>query len=164
MHMADGLFPDLVWHHTGFSVNDIERAISFYGEVFGLEVEDRKYIAPIDTHLAFLRRDNFRMEFFQKAGSTPVPPHRKAPNTDLAEQGTKHPCFAVDDAQSALELLHARDDVTIIGIIRRPGDPMVNEDDPVLHDNDPRARAAAFFFRDPCDLIVEIVTKSSFPK
>lgn len=162
--MADGLFPDLRWHHVGFSVNDIERAIAFYGEVFGMQVEDRKYIAPIDTHLAFLRRDDFRFEIFQKAGSAPVPEHRKKPNTDLAEQGTKHPCFSVTDCQAALELLFDRSDVQIIGIIRKPGDPMVNEPDPRLTDGDTRAPAAAFFFRDPCDLIVEIVAAANFPE
>lgn len=162
--MSDGMFPDLKWHHVGFSVNDIETAIRFYGEVFGLEVEDRKYIAPIDTHLAFLRRSNFRFEVFQKAGSAPVPEHRRAPNADLAEQGTKHPCFSVADAQAALEALHARTDVEIIGVIRRPGDPMLQEANPCLEDGDVRSAAAAFFFRDPCDLIVEIVAAGNFPE
>ncbi|MBV7380602.1 VOC family protein [Maritimibacter dapengensis] len=161
--MSDCLFPDLKWHHVGYSVNDIEAAITFYGEVFGMEVEDRKYIEPIDTHLVFLRRDNFRFEFFQKAGSEPVPDHRKAPNTDLAEQGTKHPCFSVSDAQAALDALHARSDCVVIGIVRKPGDPMVFENDPTLGPNDPRPRAAAFFFRDPNDIIVEIVTAGNFP-
>ena len=162
--MTNGLFPDLRWHHVGFSVNDIERAIAFYGEVFGMQIEERKYIAPIDTHLAFLRRDDFRFEIFQKAGSAPVPEHRKKPNTDLAEQGAKHPCFSVTDCQAALEILFARDDVAIIGIIRKPGDPMVHEANPCLVAGDTRAPAAAFFFRDPCDLIVEIVAAGNFPE
>ncbi|MFV0383154.1 VOC family protein [Paracoccus sp. (in: a-proteobacteria)] len=161
--MSDGPFLDLKWHHAGFSVGDLDRAIAFYTEVFGMQVEGRKYIAPIDTHLAFLRRGDLRFEFFQKADSAPVPDHRKRPNTDLAEQGTKHPCLSVGNAQAALEVLHARPDVRIIGVIRRPGDPMLAEDDPVLKPGDPRPPAAAFFFRDPCDLIVEIVAAGSFP-
>jgi catechol 2,3-dioxygenase-like lactoylglutathione lyase family enzyme len=162
--MDEGLFADLAFHHVGFSVGDIEKAIAFYGEVFGLNLEFRKYIAPIDTHLAFLRRGDFRFEIFQKAGSRPVPDHRRAPNADLAEQGTKHPCFSVGDCQHALELLAARPDVEIVGIVRRPGDPMVHEADPRLSPGDARPPAAAFFFRDPCDLIVEIVAKGSFPQ
>ena len=162
--MADGLFPDLKWHHVGLSVSNLDAAIDFYGEVFGLVVEDRKYIAPIDTHLAFLRRDNFRLEIFQKAGSADVPPHRQKPNTDLDEQGTKHPCFSVDDCQAALEKLFARPDVDIIGVIRKPGDPMLTEENPCLIAGDSRAPAAAFFFRDPCDLIVEIVAAKNFPE
>ncbi|MGH1368109.1 MAG: VOC family protein [Maritimibacter sp.] len=161
--MPKGLFPDLAFHHVGYSVADIELAIAYYGEVFGMEVEDRKYIAAIDTHLAFLRRDNFRFEFFQKAGSRPVPDPRKNPNTDLAEQGTKHPCFSVNNCQEALERLASRDDTHVIGIIRTPGDPMTIEADPRLRENDPRPPAAAFFFRDPNDLIVEIVAAQNFP-
>ncbi|MBT9386783.1 VOC family protein [Pseudooceanicola sp. CBS1P-1] len=161
--MADGLFPGLRWHHVGLSVGDLDRAIAFYTQVFGLEVEERRHIAPIDTHLAFLHRDGFRLELFQKAGSAPVPAARRAPNTDLDEQGTKHPCFSVPDCQQALDVLAARDDVTIIGVIRAPGDPMHPEADPCLGPGDPRPPAAAFFFRDPCDLIVEVVAAGNFP-
>lgn len=160
--MADGLFPDLSWHHVGVSVNDIDKAISFYGDVFGFELEFRKFIKPIGTHFAFIRRDNFRMELFEKASSTPVPLHRQKPNTDLEEQGTKHPCFAVGDCQAALETLHRREDVEIIGIVRTPGAPMLTEDDPCLVPGDSRPAAAAFFFRDPCNLLVEIVRASDF--
>lgn len=160
--MADGLFPDLKWHHVGFSVSDIEKTIDFYSSVFGLEVEFRKYIEPIDTHFAFLRRDNFRFEIFQKAGSQPIPEHRLLPNTDLGVQGTKHPCFSVGDCQGALELIHKRDDCTFVGVVRRPGDPMVLEEDPVLVEGDSRPPAAGFFFRDPCGLLVEIVATGCF--
>lgn len=162
--MAEGLFPDLAWHHVGFSVDDIETAIAFYESVFGMTVEERRYLAPINTHLAFLRRDDFRFEIFQKAGSKPIPDHRKSPNTDLDEQGTKHPCFSVVDAQSALEILYARSDIEVIGVIRKPGDPMRCETTPCLAVGDTRAPAAAFFFRDPCGLIVEIVAAGNFPK
>ncbi|EAQ14980.1 catechol 2,3-dioxygenase-like lactoylglutathione lyase family enzyme [Maritimibacter alkaliphilus HTCC2654] len=161
--MSDGAFPDLRFHHVGFSVADIETAISFYGEVFGMEVEERRYLEPIDTHLAFLRRDDFRFEFFQKGGSRPVPEHRLKPNTDLGEQGTKHPCFSVEDPQIALELLHARPDCEIVGLMRELGKPMLHEADPVLTEGDPRPRAVAFFFRDPNDLIVEILRAANFP-
>ncbi|PCH98776.1 MAG: lactoylglutathione lyase [Rhodobacteraceae bacterium] len=160
--MADGWFPDLEWHHTGFSVADIDVAIDFYTEVFGMELEFRKYIEPIDTHLCFLRRGNFRFEIFQKAGSTPVPEHRLKPNSDLGEQGTKHPCFSVVDCQAALERLSDHKDVKIVGVIRKPGDPMLIEDNPKLGADDPRMPAAAFFFRDPSDIIVEVVAASSF--
>ncbi|MCB1338183.1 MAG: VOC family protein [Maritimibacter sp.] len=161
--MSDDLFPDLKHHHVGFSVADIEVTIAFWTEVMGFAVEDRKYIAPIDTHLAFLRKGDARLEVFQKAGSAPIPDHRRAPNTDLGEQGTKHPCFSVTDAQRALDLLHARDDCEIVGIIRKPGDPMAPEPNPSLSENDPRPPAAAFFFRDPSGLIVEIVAAGNFP-
>lgn len=159
--MSDGLFPDLKWHHAGFSVNNIDKAIAFYGDVFGLELERRMEIEAIGTKIAFLRRDNFRFELFEKAGSAPIPQHAHAPNTDLAYQGIKHACFAVNDCQQALEKLHARQDVEIVGIVRTVGRPMVTEDDPVLTpDKEP---AKAFFFRDPCGLLVEILRAGDFP-
>ena len=160
--MPDGLFPDLKWHHAGFSVDDIEKAIAFYGEVFGMVLESRLDIAPIQTKIAFLRRDDFRFELFEKAGSAPPPEHAHAPNTDLAVQGIKHPCFSVEDCQAALEILHTRADVEIVGIIREVGAPMVTEADPSLTDG--KAPAKAFFFRDPCGLLVEILRASDFPE
>jgi len=159
--MSDGLFPDLKWHHAGFSVNSIDRAIEFYGRVFGMALERQMEIEAIGTKIAFLRRDNFRFELFEKAGSSAVPAHAQAPNTDLSVQGIKHPCFSVDNCQSALETLHAIDDVSIVGIIRKIGAPMTIEDDPTLKPGIPPARA--FFFRDPCGLLVEILQTDDFP-
>ncbi len=155
------LFPDLALHHVGFSVADLDRAIAFYSEVFGMALESRSHIAPIDTHLAFLRRGNFRFEIFQKAGSRPVPAHRAAPNTDLAEQGTKHPCFSVGDCQRALDILAARDDVHIVGVVYKGGEPMVPYT-PAAKGGDPRP-AAAFFFTDPNGVIVEVLAAGNFP-
>lgn len=160
--MPDGLFPDLKWHHAGFSVNNIDRAIAFYCDVFGMDLEQRMEIEAIGTKIAFLRRDDFRFELFEKAGSAPVPDHATAPNTDITVQGIKHACFAVDDCQDALERLHARNDVEIVGIIREVGKPMVVEDDPRLFPG--REPVKAFFFRDPCGLLVEILRASDFPE
>jgi catechol 2,3-dioxygenase-like lactoylglutathione lyase family enzyme len=160
--MADGLFPDLAFHHVGISVANLQAAIDFYGEVFGFTQEFRKHIAPIKTDLAFLRRGSLRLEFFQKAGSAPVPELRRLPNTDLQEQGTKHPCFSLKDCQAALEILHGRADVEIVGVVREVGEPMVFEDNPCLQPIDDRGQAQAFFFRDPNGILVEILRTDSF--
>ena len=126
-------------------------------------VLERQFDIPaIQTKIAFLRRDDFRFELFEKAGSAPLPDHAHAPNTDLSVQGIKHPCFSVEDCQAALEALHARADVEIVGIIREIGAPMVVEDDPRLTED--KAPARAFFFRDPCGLLVEILRASDFPE
>lgn len=157
-----GILPDARWHHAGFSVRDLDSAIAFYTDVFGFVLEFRTYIEPIDTHLCFLKRDDTRFEIFQMPASSAVPEHRLTPNTDLSVQGTKHPCFSVSDCQEALEIMARRPDVMIVGVVRRPGDPMVLEEDFRLRPGDPRPPAAAFFFRDPCDLLVEVVLASSF--
>jgi len=159
--MSDGLFPDLKFHHAGFSVDNLEKAIAFYDEVFGMVLERKMEIEAIGTKIAFLRRDNFRFELFEKAGSAPIPEHAHAPNTDLGFQGIKHACFAVDDCQNALEVLHERDDAEIVGIIRVVGKPMVVEIDPKLSPG--KEPAKAFFFRDPCGLLVEILRAGDFP-
>lgn len=160
--MSDGLFPDLKFHHVGLSVNDLDRAIAFYGEVFGMDLEKRVEIPAINTRLAFLRRGPVRFEIFEKAGSAPVPAHSAEPNGDLKVQGTKHPCFSVTDCQAALEVLNARDDLTIVGIIREVGKPMVTEDD--VRATDGRAPAKAFFLRDPCGILVEVLQADQFPE
>jgi len=160
--MPEGQFPDLKWHHAGFSVDNLDKAIEFYGDAFGMSLERRMEIPAIGTKIAFLRRDDFRFELFEKEGSAPVPEHAHAPNTDLTVQGIKHACFSVNDCQDALEKLHARSDVEVVGIIREVGKPMVVEDDPSLSPG--KEPAKAFFFRDPCGLLVEILRASDFPE
>ncbi len=127
-----------------------------------MELERKLDIEAIGTKIAFLRRDDFRFELFEKAGSAPVPDHARKPNTDLSVQGIKHACFSVVDCQAALERLHARTDVEIVGVVREAGKPMVMEDDPRLTPD--RVPACAFFFRDPCDLLVEVLRASDFPE
>lgn len=157
-----GLFPDLQLHHVGLNVADLDTAIAFYCDVMGMTVERQMEIPAIGTKIAFLRRGNFRLEIFEKAGSAPIPNHSHAPNSDLTVQGTKHACFAVADCQAALEALHARTDVEIVGIVREVGQPMVTEDDPRLSNG--KEPAKAFFFRDPCGLLVEFVRSGDFPE
>lgn len=127
-----------------------------------MALERRMEIPAIGTKIAFLRRDNFRFELFEKEGSKPIPDHSHAPNTDLTVQGIKHACFSVENCQDALESLFVRPDVEVVGIIREVGKPMVVEDDPRLTDG--RLPARAFFFRDPCGLLVEILQASDFPE
>ncbi|MCO6187596.1 VOC family protein [Rhizobium sp. L1K21] len=150
---------DMTVHHVGISVRNLEEAIDFWCDIFGFEVDFRIEIAPIKAKIAFIKRDGFRIEFFEIEGSSPAPTSRLKPNTDLETQGTKHICFAVDDVQAALEQLHARG-VRIVGIMRGHGRPMAAEDDPRLTPDKPPA--AAFFFLDVSDTLVEIVRRSDF--
>ena len=77
--MTATLFPDLKPHHVGLSVDNLEESIAFWSEYFGFELEFRKHLEPIRTHLAFLRRGDFRMELFEKKGSAPAPQERLNP-------------------------------------------------------------------------------------
>ncbi len=159
--MADGLFPDLVPHHVGICVRDLEEAKAFWGELFGFELDFEVEIPPIRAKIAFIRRDGFRLELFQIEGSAPVPEGRLKPNTDLQVQGTKHLSFAVEDVQAAVETLHARG-VRIVGIMRGHGTPMRTEDDPRLDAEGTRKPAMAVFFLDPSGTLVELVRRSDF--
>lgn len=157
--MADGLFRDLKPHHVGISVADIDRAIAFWSEVFGFELDFRAELKGIKTTVAFLKRDGFRIELFQKDGAVPAHADRLKPNTDLLTHGTKHIAFSVADVQAAAETLHARG-VRIVGIMRARGVPMSEEADPRLDGVKPPAMA--LFFLDDSDTLVEIIGRSDF--
>lgn len=157
--MAGGLFPDLRPHHVGISVADIDRAIAFWSEVFGFELDFRAELKGIKTTVAFLKRDGFRIELFQKEGAVPAHADRLKPNTDLLTHGTKHIAFSVEDVQAAAEALHARG-IRIVGIMRGKGVPMAQEDDPRLDGT--KQPAMALFFLDDSDTLVEIIRRSDF--
>lgn len=157
--MADGLFPDLKPHHVGISVADIEKAIAFWSEVFGFELDFRVELKGVNATIAFLKRDGFRIELFQKEGAVAAHADRLRPNTDLLTHGTKHIAFSVEDVQAAAEMLHARG-VRIVGIMRGKGVPMSQEEDPRL--DGVKQPAMALFFLDDSDTLVEIIRRSEF--
>ena len=157
--MADGLFPDLKPHHVGISVRDMDEAVRFWSEVFGFELDFKAELKGIRTTVAFLKRDGFRIELFEKHGAVPAHADRLKPNTDLLTHGTKHIAFSVEDVQAAAEKLHARG-VRIVGIMRGKGVPMQAEDDPRLDGT--RQPAMALFFLDASDTLVEIIRRSDF--
>jgi catechol 2,3-dioxygenase-like lactoylglutathione lyase family enzyme len=161
--MTQPLFPDLTPHHVGLSVGDLEESIAFWSDIFGFELEFRKHLEPIKTHLAFLRRGDFRIELFEKEGANPSPAERLKPNTDLGTHGTKHLCFSVADPQATLETLFHKG-VPIVGVMRSLQKPMQFEDDPRLTDDDEREPANAFFVLAPSGILVEILAASSFAK
>lgn len=157
--MAGGLFPDLRPHHVGISVRDMDEAVRFWSEVFGFELDFKAELKGIGTTVAFLKRDGFRIELFEKAGAVPAHADRLKPNTDLLTHGTKHIAFSVEDVQAAAEALHARG-VRIVGIMRGRGVPMQAEDDPRL--DGVKQPAMALFFLDASDTLVEIIRRSDF--
>lgn len=157
--MADGLFPDLRPHHVGISVRDLDRAIGFWSDIFGFELDFKAELKGIRTTVAFLKRDGFRIELFEKDGAVAAHADRLKPNTDLLTHGTKHIAFSVEDVQAAAEKLHARG-VRIVGIMRGKGVPMSQEDDPRL--DGVKAPAMALFFLDESDTLVEIIRRSDF--
>jgi methylmalonyl-CoA/ethylmalonyl-CoA epimerase len=148
-------------HHFCVSTPDLEASLTWWRDVFGFELDFRFELPHIRCQGAFVRRGNFRIEFFGIDGSAPTPPERLRPDSDLRVQGGKHICFSVDDPQAALEALHARG-VTIAGV-RRPGGPMREEANPRLDAEPGRVAAMAVFLLDPAGALVELVRRSDFP-
>lgn len=156
--MSGPVVGEVVPHHMCVSVPDREAAIAWWSEMFGFELEFRFEIAHIKALGAFVRKDAMRIEIFEISGSAPVPEDRLLPNTDLKTQGTKHFCFSVSDAQSALERLHAAG-VRIAGVVRGKG-PMVAEADPLLRQG--MRPATAFFINDPWGSLIEILDLADY--
>ena len=103
-------------HHTGYTVDDLDRAVGFYRDVIGMEVvaEQEKqggYLAAIvGEPEAHVRMAHLRVpggthvlelfEYLAPAGARGV--RREPPDT-----GTAHLCFAVDDLPALYERLLA---------------------------------------------------------
>jgi methylmalonyl-CoA/ethylmalonyl-CoA epimerase len=157
--MATGFFQYLKVHHVGISVRNMDEAINFWSEVFGFELDFKAELKPIKTVVAFLKRDGFRIELFQKEGAVPAHADRLKPNTDLLTHGTKHIAFSVDDVQAAAERLYAQG-ARIVGVMRGKGTPMQAEDDPRL--DGVKQPAMALFFLDDSDTLIELIRRSDF--
>lgn len=95
-------------HHVGISVPDLEAAIAWYSEMLDFSLDQQFVIEAIPARIAFLKRDNFRIELFEVADSQPLPDDRRYPNCDLRTHGTKHLAFAVPDVDAAVAALRQR--------------------------------------------------------
>ncbi len=86
--------------HVGIAVGNMDVAIKWWQDLFGLEFISRDTYDFMDNmEIAFMRKDDFEIELFcsPKARSLDAP--YDADNTVI---GTKHVAFAVDDMDAAL--------------------------------------------------------------
>lgn len=95
-------------HHLGLSVPDLEASIGWYESVLGFRLEHRMTVDSIPARIAFLKRDDFRIELFEVEGAASLPDDRRIPNLDLRTHGTKHLAFAVEDVDALVQELSAR--------------------------------------------------------
>lgn len=102
------LLPVLRPHHFGISVPDLEAAIHWYERMLGFVLESRLSVDQIPANIAFLRRDQYRIEIFEVAGAAALPEDRRTPNLDLRTHGNKHMCFEVPDVAQAVASLRAK--------------------------------------------------------
>lgn len=94
--------PEILPHHVGISVPDIDVAIGWYQRMLGFELEMRAFIDIIPADVAFVRRGDFRLELFQVEGAEPLPAERREPNQDVRTHGNKHLCLAVLDVPTTV--------------------------------------------------------------
>jgi methylmalonyl-CoA/ethylmalonyl-CoA epimerase len=136
-------------HHVSYSVPDIERAIAFWQDIFGFELNFRFDVAAIGGQGAFLSSPALKIELWEVAGSVPVPDERRQPNTDLKTAGTKHMAFQLDDLPGALARLDQAG-VSIAAVQTSPDQPMRPYAGPV-------ERAFSAFVRDPFGSLIELL-------
>lgn len=131
-------------HHVGISVPDLDAAIAWYETMLGFHVEQQLTVDAIPARIAFVRRENFRIEIFEVGGAAPLPDDRRYPNRDLKTHGTKHFAFVVDDVDATVEELKQRGADVAMRVH--------------IHGN-PTA-----FIRDVAGNLIEFVQTSAFPK
>ena len=89
-------------HHVGISVADLKASIAWYEKHLGFKLEKEYEFPAIKAKIAFLRKNDFRIELFEHYESEPLADYRKHPLTDMQRQGTLHICFAMDSGLEEL--------------------------------------------------------------
>jgi catechol 2,3-dioxygenase-like lactoylglutathione lyase family enzyme len=138
-------------HHAGITVGDLDRAIAFYRDGIGLQVQmvferDDETIANVvgmpgaRLRIAFMRAGDeaTRLELLQYLDPRGQPLHFRS-----NQPGSGHVCFRVDDVVAAAERLRAAGATFI-------------SDEPVELLQGPNAGARVMYLRDPDGAAVEI--------
>jgi catechol 2,3-dioxygenase-like lactoylglutathione lyase family enzyme len=137
-------------YHTGFTVSDIERSVTFYRDLLGLRLVRRQTgTAPYLAQVTGFDRVTLEVALLQPADggsmlellqytSHPAPPTDRATN----RPGNGHLCFKVDDLRGACAEL------------RRRGVTMVSE--PAEITAGAHTGGLAVYLRDPDGFTVEL--------
>jgi catechol 2,3-dioxygenase-like lactoylglutathione lyase family enzyme len=139
-------------HHTGYTVDDLDRSLRFYRDLLGMEViaaqeKHGGYLAAIvgypDAHvrMAHLRVPGGQhlLELFEYI----APEGSRAAPREPRDTGTAHLCFAVGDLRSVYERLVAAGVDTFVS-------------PPVVIDTGVNLGGYALYLRDPDGIPVEL--------
>lgn len=128
--------PNLSLDHVAITVQDMDRAVTFYRDVLGFEVHGQLVLDDGTFKLVYLQAGTGRIELFAFAeeGRRSDTQNR---NQDL---GFKHLAFSVDDVDAVAERLKAHDVLFTVEPLDAPGG----------------VRLA--FFRDPDGNLLELVS------
>lgn len=100
---------DFTFHHGGVSVPDLDAAIDWYIRVLGFEIERRFFIDAARAKAAMVRKGPLRFEIFEVEGAAPLPDDRRHPPADLRTHGNKHVAFRVENLETFLTEMRAKD-------------------------------------------------------
>lgn len=84
-------------HHVGISIANMKDSIAWYSNVLKFDFLWDKDFPEIKTKIAFLQHGDFKIELFEHYETQPISEERKHPLTDMAQQGTKHICFEINE-------------------------------------------------------------------
>jgi len=99
---------EFTFHHGGVSVPSLDEAIGWYERVLGFEVEKRFYIEAARSHTAMVRKGPLRFELFEVEEAAPLPEDRRHPPADIKTHGNKHVAFRVEDLDTFLAEMEAK--------------------------------------------------------
>ena len=109
-------------HHCGMSVSDLDAAIDWFDKILGFKLDRREdFLAHLGVHLAFVRNGDFSIELFRHDDWQPASPERSVPNQDIRTLGTKHMCFQIADMDAMVAHLRANSVDVVRGPFEAPG-------------------------------------------
>lgn len=148
---------DLLMHHVGIFVTDMEKSLKWYEEVLGFTLVQRNlYDLPGQgpTDMAWIKNGNYYIELYQYTTQ------QKPFNLEdyFGTIGTKHVCFYVkhEEYQALKEHLTEKG-ANIIVDIRWPNDQTNGPIKPLPADADPEIASGVIYVTDPDGLWVEII-------
>ncbi|MGR3436088.1 MAG: VOC family protein [Shimia sp.] len=88
---------EMRFNNVAISVADIERSAAWYADVFGFEIVSRTYFEPVSAEVAFLARDDVRLELLDVGAPERIDALYVAPPDHLKTMGLKALVFDVTD-------------------------------------------------------------------
>lgn len=87
-------------HHPGLVVRDLDRAVAWYRDTLGFEVEAMTSAPEFGLRFGYLRRGESRLELFQKDGSEGLREGEDDLMASFQYAGFRHFAFEVDDVDA----------------------------------------------------------------
>lgn len=88
---------DMRFDNIAISVSDIDTSAAWYADTFGFEIAGRTFFEPVNAQVAFLHRDDVKLELLEIEGAAPIPELLVEPPAHLLTLGYKAIVFRVAD-------------------------------------------------------------------